>query len=99
MLNIYNTNIETNKFEEIKEIKKGAWINLVKPTEDEIKYVCTTIGIEEDFVRYPLDYEEKARIDIEDDMTLFLVDIPTIEKSPDGDMFSTIPLRNDSCKR
>ena len=37
MLKIYNTDIETNKFEEIREFKKGSWINLVNPTEEEIK--------------------------------------------------------------
>lgn len=26
MLKIYNTNMETNKVEEIKEFKKGSWI-------------------------------------------------------------------------
>lgn len=37
MLKIYNTDIETNKLEEIKEFKKGSWINLVNPSEQEIK--------------------------------------------------------------
>ena len=47
MLKIYNTEIGTNKFEEIKEFKKGAWINLVNPSENEIKKVCENIQIEE----------------------------------------------------
>lgn len=37
MLKIYNTNLETDKLEEIKEFKKGAWINLINPSENEIK--------------------------------------------------------------
>ena len=82
MLKIYNTNIETNKIEEIKEFKKGSWINLVNPSEIEIRKVCENINIQEDFIRYALDYEEKARIDQEDDdnTTLFVVDVPIIEK-------------------
>lgn len=92
VLSIYNTNLETNKFEEIKEFKKGAWINLVNPSEEEIKKVCTSLKIEEDFIRYPLDYEEQARIDIEDDMTLFVVDIPVIERSKDEKSYTTMPL-------
>ena len=40
MIKIYNTDVDTNKFEEIKEFKKGSWINLVNPSEDEIKKVC-----------------------------------------------------------
>ena len=37
MLKIYNTNLGTNKLEEVEEIKKGVWINLVNPSESEIK--------------------------------------------------------------
>ena len=56
LLKIYNTQVETGVIEEIKEFKKGAWINLVNPSENEIKKVCENINIEEDFIRYALDY-------------------------------------------
>ena len=92
MLTIYNTNLETNKLEESKELKKGMWINLINPTEDEIKYVCSNLEIEEEFIRYPLDYEEQSRIDIEDDLTLFIIDIPIIDKSKEEKAYTTIPL-------
>ena len=94
MLKIYNTNIETNKLEEIKEFRKGSWINLVNPSENEIKRVCESINIQEDFIRDALDYEEKARIDEEDDdnTILFVIDVPVIEKSEDNDIYSTMPL-------
>ena len=70
MIKIYNTNVETNKTAEQEEIKKGCWINMVSPTEKEIKRVCEETNISDDFIRYSLDYEEKARIDIEDDGTI-----------------------------
>ncbi len=94
MLKIYNTNIETNEFEEIKEFKKGSWINLVNPSEIEIKKVCESIKIQEDFIRDALDYEEKARIDIEEDdnTILFIVDVPIVEKSEENDIYTTMPL-------
>lgn len=92
MLKIYNTDIETNKFEEIREFKKGSWINLVNPTEEEIKKVCLNLKIEEEFIRYPLDYEEQARIDIEDDMVLFIIDVPVIEETKEGKAYETMPL-------
>ena len=94
LLKIYNTDIETNKTEEIKEFKKGSWINLVNPSESEIKKVCESINLDEDFIRDALDYEEKARIDQEeeDNTTLFIVDIPIIEKSEENDMYTTMPL-------
>ena len=94
MLRIYNTNLETNKTEEIKEFKKGAWINLVNPSEAEIKKVCEGVNIDEDYIKDALDYEEKARIDQDEDdnITLLIVDIPIIEKSEENDVYTTIPL-------
>ena len=94
LLKIYNTNLETNELEEIREFKKGAWINLVNPSENEIKKLCENLHIEEDFIRYALDYEEKARIDQEedDDTTLFIVDVTIIEKKEDSDVYTTMPL-------
>lgn len=94
MLKIYNTNIETNKIEEIKEFQKGSWINLVNPSEAEIKKVCENINIQEDFIRDALDYEEKARIDIEEDdeTLLFIIDVPVIERSNGEYLYSTMPI-------
>ena len=92
MLNIYNTDLKTNKFEKIKEFKPGSWISLVNPTEEEIKLVCSNLNIEDEFIKYPLDYEEQARIDLEDDMTLFVIDVPVIEEDKEGKSYSTMPL-------
>lgn len=94
LLKIYNTDIETNEFHEIKEFKKGAWINLVNPSESEIKKVCENINIQEDFIRDALDSEEKARIDKEDDddTILFVVDVPVSEKGEEAEIYTTMPL-------
>ena len=94
LLKIYNTDMETNDFQEIKEFKKGSWINLVNPSENEIKKVCESISIQEDFIRDALDYEEKARIDQEDDdnTILFVVDVPIIEKGEENEIYATMPL-------
>ena len=95
LLKIYHTDIDTNEFQEIKEFKKGAWINLVNPSENEIKKVCENVQIQEDFIRDALDFEEKARIDQEDDdnTILFVVDVPVTEKGEEGEViYSTMPL-------
>lgn len=92
MLSIYNTDLKTDKFEKIKEFRPGSWISLVNPTEDEIKQVCSNLKIEDEFIKYPLDYEEQARIDIEDDMTLFVIDVPIIEEEKGEKSYSTMPL-------
>ena len=94
MLKMYNTNIETNKTTETKEFIKGNWINMVSPTEEEIKQVCKNVNMSENFIRYALDYEEKARIDIEDDdgTILFIIDIPIMEKEGGNKVYSTMPI-------
>lgn len=96
MIKMYNTEIETNITRETKEYKRGNWINMIAPTEEEIKKVCQKIKIKEDFIRYSLDSEEKARIDIEEDdnTILFIIDIPIIEKDKKNDTeeYSTMPL-------
>ena len=85
MLEMYETNLETNVTTKTKEYKKGNWINMIAPNEEEIKTVCKILQIKEDFIRYALDYEEKARIDIEDDdnTILFIIDVPIREKEGD----------------
>ena len=92
MLKIYNTNLETNKLEEVKKIEKGVWINLTNPSDTEIQKICSQIDIDEDFLRYPLDYEEQARIDIEDNAILFIIDVPIIEDIKDDKTYTTMPL-------
>ena len=92
MLKIYNTDLETNKFEELKELKRGVWINMVNPSDSEIKRICKETGVEEDFLRYPLDYDEQARIDIEDNSILFIIDVPIIEETKEGKAHTTMPL-------
>lgn len=94
MLKMYHTDIQTNKKEETKEFLKGNWINMVSPTEEEIEEVCKNVGIAEDFIRYALDYEEKARIDVEEDdeTILFIIDIPIIENEEGNRVYSTMPI-------
>ena len=36
MIKIYNTDLKTNKTDEINTFEKGSWINIVRPTEEEI---------------------------------------------------------------
>lgn len=94
MLKMYSTDMQTNITEETKEFKKGNWINMVSPTEDEIKMVCSKLEIQEDFIRYSLDEEEKARIDTEDDdnTTLYIIDIPVIESDRTRRVYVTMPI-------
>ena len=93
MVKMYNTDLATNITNEVKEFQRGNWINMINPTEEEIKNVCEKLNIEQDFIRYSLDFEEKARVDIEDDGTvLFIIDVPIVEKENEIEVYTTMPL-------
>lgn len=74
----------------IDHFEKGCWINLVKPTEEEIQLLSSQTGVNQDFIRYPLDEEEIPRMDIEDDQILIIINIPIMKQS--DVMYDTLPL-------
>ena len=93
MINIYYTDSDNGNTKLVKDYIKGSWINMISTSEEEIKEVCDNLNIKDDFIKYSLDYEEKARIDMEDDGTmLFIVDIPIIEKENDSEIYTTMPI-------
>ena len=94
MFRMYNTDLVTNVTEEVTEYKRGNWINMIAPSDEEIQTVCENLKIQEDFIRYALDPEERARIDYEEDdgTTLILADVPIIESDEDQKEYSTIPV-------
>ncbi len=92
MVNIYKTNLEKRELEQIKEPIKGCWINIVEPTDEEIKEIARKVDVEEQLLRYPLDIAEKAHIDFEDDAVLIIVDSPVTEIRNGEKMYTTLPL-------
>ena len=92
MVNIYITNPVSGNLDTIKEPIKGCWINMVKPTEKEIKEICEKVEVDEHLLRYPLDIAEKAHIDIEDDSVLIVVDSPVTEIKDEEKTYTTLPI-------
>ena len=94
MINIYKSNVSTGKLDLVEIPEKGCWINMVKPTEDEIKKVASLIKIDEQTLRYPLDMAEKAHIDEsdEDSTLLIVVDSPITETSKNEKLYTTLPI-------
>lgn len=93
MVKFYYTDLITDKTDEVEDIKLGSWIDMCNPTEEEIKDICNKLEIEEQTIKYALDYEEKARIDQDEEegTTLYIIDTPIIEREDDSIIYSTIP--------
>lgn len=90
MIEIYQSVAE--EFQELTELKNGCWVLLTNPSEAELVRVATQYEIDIDHVRASLDEEERSRIEIEENYTLILVDIPTIEETEERRRYVTIPL-------
>ena len=81
-----------NNVHQINEAQEGSWIALIDPTATEIVEIAEKYGIDVDHLRAPLDEEERSRIEVEDNYTLILADVPTIEERNEKDWYVTIPL-------
>lgn len=80
---------ETLEVEKLTE--KNTWIHLSNPTEEEIRVVTHSFDIPEEHVRAALDEEEKARLEIDDDIILVIIDVP-IHDENNRCSFTTVPL-------
>ena len=76
MLKIFKNELDNEVVKKIKNIEDNCWINLIKPTSDEIKLVVDTLGIDEDLITKVLDEEELPRVEKTDNATLIVVDCP-----------------------
>jgi magnesium transporter len=92
MIEIFKTT-ENKTVEKIDDISKGCWVNIVAPTENEIQKICSMLGIPVDFIKDPLDEEERPRIEKEDGQVLLIVDYPCITHDDAGlPIYETIPI-------
>lgn len=89
MLTFFKT--ENNRICPIQAIEPGCWVNLLYPTEQELALVSSALDIDDSFLRAALDEEETPRIEMEDNQTLIIVDVPTAEKS-EAITYSTFPI-------
>lgn len=86
--------METGKRElvECEKISPGVWINLENPSDLEVEEICAATNVPEDMIKAALDEEERAHIDIDDEFTLIVIDIPIINEEKDTYVYSTLPL-------
>ena len=89
MISIYQS--EDGRVAEKQTITPGTWVHLCEPEEAEIERVCAELHVDPDFVRAALDEEERSRLEVEDGVTLILVDTPTVEAEGRSFVYSTIP--------
>ena len=90
MINIYRT--DNRIISEIDQFDTGAWVKLTAPSLEECAEISNRFHMDIADVRAALDDEESSRINLEDEYTLILVDIPSAEMRNNRHSYTTIPL-------
>lgn len=90
MIKIYRT--ENSKIGEVHAFEPGSWIQLTDPTLDELELISQKFDIDIADARAAMDADESSRVEIEDDYTLILVDIPIVEIRNEQKAYTSIPL-------
>ncbi|KRG08221.1 magnesium transporter CorA family protein [Staphylococcus sp. NAM3COL9] len=86
---------QTHEIVESPLDQTASWINIVDPNWEEIESLINLYGIPDDFVRDPLDTEESARVEYDEDThySLIILDIPVVNDTNLKVLsFITIPL-------
>ncbi|MBQ2409153.1 MAG: magnesium transporter CorA family protein [Bacilli bacterium] len=91
MIRIFK-NSNDGTLEKLKKIEPNCWIDLVEPSELEIKEVVEQTGVPANLLIKMLDTDETARIEKEDDATLIVIDVPFVEDKKTKNKYSTLPL-------
>jgi magnesium transporter len=81
-----------NKFISTEKIENDCWINVSKPRTDELEKLSKEFGIPLDFLTDPLDVDERARIETEDNIILIVVRVPNYDSSNIEVPYSTLPV-------
>lgn len=100
MLEIFRTSMKdingrtVSELERIDTIEPECWVNLSAPTEDELKIVEEALALPPEFLRYPLDEEERPRIDLDEDSehVLIIADFPYIRREGSNAKYETQPV-------
>ncbi len=59
-----------------EHLDTDCWVNLINPSEDELQRIAVLLGIPLDHLTDPLDADERARLEYEDDIMLMVLRVP-----------------------
>lgn len=83
---------EIKDFRDIREYGDSVWINLINPSEGELRQVWEAVDAPADFFTDPLDADERARMDYDEGHLLLIVRLPVVNQDDENIPFTTLPL-------
>lgn len=90
MIKIFKT--VDGRITKIDNHEDGCWVALTRPSSDELAYIASQYQIELDDLRAATDEEERSRIQVEDNYTMILVDVPSMEVKNKKETYVTMPM-------
>ncbi len=76
----------------IDEFQKDCWVRVTNPTAEECEALSKKLGIPLPFLTDPLDLDERARIEVDEGVTLIILRIPYFDKENIEIPYMTLPL-------
>jgi magnesium transporter len=76
----------------VEQPSSGCWINVIDPLSEETARLAQTLSIPQDFFTYPLDMDERARIEKENGATLIVLRVPWFQGQASDVPYLTAPL-------
>ena len=92
MISILKSKKNSSDLEKCSKIEKNTWINLVKPSEKEIKEVADALKIDINIISQVLVEKELPRVKRLDNATLIVVDVPFMKDTSIKNKYVTYPL-------
>lgn len=76
MITIFSKTTKEEKLINLTTFKKGAWVNLVEPSDEEIEQVVAMLGVDKGLLTDALDIYEMPRFEVEDGIVYIYVRMP-----------------------
>lgn len=90
MIKFFKT--DDHQVHEISQLEVGTWVVMQVPTEQEVRFISDQLHIDLQDITAAVDPEEKTRIEIRDDYTLIIIDVPEQEVRHKAATYKTVPL-------
>lgn len=92
MILIYKSDVQ-GVLQETTQVTPGCWIHLIAPNEQEINVISNQLELPLEYLKDPLDEEERSRIEKDEGKILIIVNGPYVSSDEKGiPIYDTIPI-------
>jgi len=77
---------------ELQKPEENCWIYVVNPSQSELEKLSKELSLPLHFLTYPLDIDERPRIDYEDGCLLLVIRVPQYDEDNEEVQYTTLPM-------